>query len=59
MLAIVGRDEDHTPPPVASVSVVVVPIHNEEAPDILPAEGTGLTVIVFDADAEPQPLVTT
>ena len=48
----------HVPPVTVSVMVVVAPVHTVDAPEIAPAFGAGLTVIVLVAVAVPQPLVT-
>ena len=46
-------------PPVApSVSGVLLPAHTDDAPDMVPATGNGLTVNVCVAAAVPQPFVT-
>ena len=46
-------------PPVApSVNPVVLPTHSDDAPDIVPASGKGLTVNACVAAAVPQPFVT-
>ena len=45
------------PVPVASVSVIVDPVHTVDAPDIVPAPGT-LTRMPFFADTVPHALVT-
>ena len=50
--------EDQEPPAVASVNVVVAMVHNDDAPDMLPALGNRLTVISCVAYAEPHPVVT-
>jgi hypothetical protein len=50
-------DEDHTPPLTASVSVIVLATHTLGKPEIVPAFGSGLTVIVLVAVAVPQTLV--
>ena len=41
-----------------SVNPVALPTHTDDAPDMLPASGNGLTVNVCVAAAVPQPLVT-
>ena len=48
----------HVPPVTVSVIVVAAPTHTVEEPDITPAFGAGLTVIVLVEVAVPQPLVT-
>jgi hypothetical protein len=48
----------HTPPAAASLSVVVDPAQTVVTPVMLPAFGTGLTVIGLTATAVPQLLVT-
>ena len=50
--------EDQEPPAVASVNMVVAVVHTDDAPDMLPALGNGLTVITCVAYAEPHPVVT-
>lgn len=50
--------DPQTPPTVESVNVVVAPVHNDDAPDMLPALGSGLTVITCVAVAVPHPFVT-
>ena len=46
------------PPVAVSESVMLVPVHTLDAPEIVPASGSGLTVIVLIAVAVPQPFVT-
>lgn len=61
VLAIVAMPVElllHMPPPVASVKLVVAPVHTVAVPVILPAFGNGLTVMVEVALALPQPFVT-
>ena len=58
MVATDVLEEDQAPPAVASVNAVVAVVHNDDAPDMLPALGSGLTVITCVADAEPHPVVT-
>ena len=48
----------HTPPLVASVSVVVKPAQTVDVPVMVPALGVALTVTAFVAAAVPQVLVT-
>ncbi len=48
----------HTPPPAASVSVVVPAGHSEVVPVMVPATGSGFTVTILIATAVPQLLVT-
>jgi hypothetical protein len=47
----------HVPPLTLSVSVIVAPSHTLEDPDIVPATGSGLTVIMVVVAAAPQPFV--
>ena len=47
----------HVPPGTVSVSVIVAPAHTEEAPEIAPAEGSGITVMVSITEVDPQVLV--
>jgi hypothetical protein len=54
--ATAGLADDHTPPGAASVSVMVDPVQTLVGPEMLPAAGSGLTVIVVAADAMPQVL---
>lgn len=46
------------PPDTLLLRLIVDPIHTEVAPLIVPAFGTGFTVTVADAVADPQMLVT-
>jgi hypothetical protein len=46
------------PPAMLLLNIMVEPLQTEAGPLIVPAVGTGLTVIVADADADPQTLVT-
>ena len=48
----------HAPPVAGSVSTIAAPITTVEGPDIVPADGTSVTVIVFVAAVTPHPLVT-
>lgn len=45
-VATAGLEDVHTPPVTVFVSVVLLPTHRVEIPDITPATGSGLTVIV-------------
>jgi hypothetical protein len=58
MLAIDALLLLHTPPVVVAVKVLVVDLHILVGPDIVPALGAGLTVILAVVVAVPQPLVT-
>ena len=51
-------DEVHVPPEDASVSGILLNAHTEESPLIVPATGSGLTVIAYVAVTLPQPLTT-
>lgn len=46
------------PPAILLLSIMVEPTQTEEAPLMVPAFGTGLTVMFADAVADPQTLVT-
>ena len=46
------------PPVVASVSVMVAPVHTIAGPVMVPADGAGLTVSACVATAVPQLVVT-
>ena len=46
--------ELHVPPPAASVRLVVVPTHSVGVPVIVPATGSGFTVMVLVAVKVPQ-----
>ncbi len=46
------------PPPILLVKVVVDPVHRNVVPVIVPAFGSGFTVIEYVADALPQLVVT-
>ena len=46
------------PPEVVSLKPVAEPAHTVAVPVIVPADGSGLTVIMSVAAAAPQPLVT-
>jgi hypothetical protein len=48
----------HMPPLAASASVIIAPTTTEDAPVIVPADGTGFTVTSLVATAVPQPFVT-
>jgi hypothetical protein len=48
----------HEPPVPELVSRVVIVSQTVSVPEIVPADGNGLTVIVYVDDAVPQPLVT-
>lgn len=48
----------HVPPETLLLRLIVEPTHTEEAPLIVPALGTGFTVTVAEAVAEPQILET-
>ena len=48
----------HTPPPVASESVIVAPAHTADAPDMVPADAAAFTVTIADENSVPQELVT-
>jgi hypothetical protein len=50
--------ELHTPPEVALPSVMFAPAHTDDAPVMVPAFGSGFTVIDLVADTLPQLLVT-
>ena len=53
-----GDKEVHVPPPVASLSDVVVPAHNIAVPVIAAGVGgNGFTVTIIVAAAPPQPFV--
>ena len=49
---------DQAPPPAPSVRLRVAPEHNEDAPDMEPAEAGLLTVTVNTAYEDPQLLET-
>ena len=49
----------HEPPVPVVLSVIVVPVHIAEEPLMVPATGSGLTVISLVAVAVPQLLLTT
>ena len=49
---------DHTPPGLVSLNVAVLPGHSVDTPVIVPASGSGLTVMFFTALAAPQLLLT-
>jgi hypothetical protein len=51
-------DEDHVPPAVVLLNVMVAPAFTEEAPDIVPASGRANTVTTRVAATVPHPLVT-
>ena len=42
-------EDDHVPPVVASVRVVVADTHTDDKPDMVPAVGSALTVTAFVA----------
>ena len=46
IVAISTSDEDHDPPGVASVSVMVAPVQTVLGPVMLPATANGLTVTI-------------
>ena len=48
----------HVPPAVASLNVVVAPLHTDAVPVIVPAVGAALTVTTLVATAAPQLLIT-
>lgn len=48
----------HAPPEVASVKVIVAPVHTEVEPPIAATEGTVITEIDFVTVVGPQPLLT-
>ncbi len=48
----------HTPPVIASFSVVVLPVFTDAVPVIVPALGNGFTVTIAVAATFPHPLVT-
>ena len=56
--ATVVLDDDHTPPVVASVRVIVLPAQTVDVPETVPAIGSGLTVIEYVVNALPQLFVT-
>ena len=39
----------HRPPGAASYTVILAPTHTAGVPDTVPANGSGLTVIIFEA----------
>ena len=51
-------EADHVPPTDASVKVIEAAGQTTDNPAIIPALGNGLTVMIFDAVAVPQELVT-
>ena len=48
----------HVPPVILLLKLMKEPTQTAEAPLMVPAAGSGLTVIFADADAVPQPVVT-
>lgn len=48
----------HVPPLILLLKLMKEPTQTAEGPLIVPAEGSGLTVIFADADAVPQPVLT-
>lgn len=48
----------HTPPAIASVSVIVLPVHTVEGPEMVPAVAPLVTETAAVATAVPQLLVT-
>lgn len=48
----------HVPPVMLLLKLMKEPTHTAEAPVIVPASGSALTLIFADADAVPQPVVT-
>lgn len=46
------------PPETLLLNIILDPIHTDEAPLMVPALATGLTVMVAEAVAEPQIFVT-
>ena len=57
-VAYVVADDVHVPPDEASVSGILLNAHTEDRPLIVPATGSGLTVIAYVAVTRPQPLTT-
>ena len=55
--AIAALDVVQVPPPAASVSVMLAPIHTTEGPDIVPALAVVFTVIATDVEAVPHEVV--
>jgi hypothetical protein len=51
-------DEDHVPPAVVLLNVIVAPAFTEAAPVMVPAEGNGLTLTILKDDALPHSLLT-
>ena len=47
----------HAPPMAGSVSIIVDPTHTPDGPDMVPAFGAGLIVIIFDAVVPDVPVV--
>ena len=56
-VAIAGFADVHTPPPIALLSVVVLPWHTVDEPVIIPAVGIASTVIDFVVEAAPHEFV--
>lgn len=44
----------HMPPVAPSVNVIVEPLHTLDAPEIVPADGAGITVTVANAVQDPR-----
>jgi hypothetical protein len=57
IVAVPVIDDDHVPPDVALVRVILAPTHTLVAPDIVPAVGSGFTVITLLEEAEPHAVV--
>jgi hypothetical protein len=56
IVAAVVLVEDHTPPVPVVVKTELLPAHNSDTPDIVPAAGAGLTVTLVVVLAAPHPL---